>query len=280
MDVLTKTTERIPFVEDRLVDFFPGFEASLNGIDVQAHVDTGGTFLHMGVERARRYGIGLSKGGKGRHGAQEVDTYHGMADKFSLGPIEMANVPIVALPSLTDQQDYVIFGTNVLQHFVPTLDYPGRMMVLRPKDQSSYQVEDFARGSVSVPFRILGDHYMIAKGGIGDQHDLDFFIDSGLVSLHSNTDGKLTQAAFIAARSDLTDWRVDLSNVLPSGAIQLSQDLSLGPLSQSGHIILAPEQSVLSHVDSEEIHGLLSHAFLSRYVWTIDFEAGLFHFRE
>lgn len=283
MNVLTKTVERLPFVDDQLAAFFPGFEASLNGIKVLAHVDTGGTFLHMGVDRARQLGIDLTKSGRGRHGVVEVDTYSGVAEKFDLGPIEIKNVPIVALPSLTGRQDFVIFGTNLLQEFLPTLDYPNKIMILRPKDridQSSADLDDYTRDAVTVPFRILGDHYMIAKGGIGDRGNLNFFIDSGLVSMHPDGDRGVRQAAFVAARNDLETWCIDLSNTLASGAVQLSQDLSLGPLTQSNHIILAPDRRILSSMDEEEIHGLLSHAFLKQYAWTIDFKAGLYYFQE
>lgn len=282
MNVLTKTIERIPFVEGQLTAFFPGFEASLNGIKVLAHVDTGGTFLHMGVDRAAQLGIDLTKSSKGRHGAIEVDTYSGIARQFNLGSIEMENVPIVALPSLIGQQDFVIFGTNLLQEFLPTLDYPNKVMVLRPKHQTDNRsdLENYTRDAVAIPFRVLGDHYMIAKGGIGAQKDLNFFIDSGLVSMHPDGKGGVRQAAFVAARNDLETWRIDLSCTLASGAIELSQGLSLGPLTQSNHIILAPDRGILSSMDEEEIHGLLSHAFLKQYAWTIDFEAGNYYFQE
>lgn len=282
MDILTNTTERVPFAETEVTPYLPGFAASLNGIEVHAHVDTGGTFLHMGVHRAKEFGISLTEAGKGKHGAREVDIFSGVAKSFDLGPVRMENVPVVALPSLKGPQDFIIFGTNLLQCFLPTIDYPNKILVLRPKaleNQTSGDLQSYIADAVAVPFRLLGDHYMVAEGGIASQQNLAFFIDSGLVSLHEDESGTVRQAAFIAAKDDFVNWGVDLSNKLSSGGIQLSQDLSLGTLSQPNHIALAPDRRILSSVDDIEIHGLLSHAFLKEYAWTIDFDAGMFYFK-
>lgn len=283
MDVLTDTTELIGFADTEVTAFLPGFGASLNGTAVNAHIDTGGTYLHMGVHRAQEFSIDLTKAGKGKHGANEVDVYRGIAKTFDLGPVRMENVPVVALPSLIDEQDFVIFGTSMLQHFLPSIDYVNQVLILRPRNsdrKKSADFQDYTDSAVEMPFRMLGDHYMIATGGIGDQRNLNFFIDSGLVSLHPDAEGPVRQAAFIAAKNDLESWGVDLSNRLSSGAYELSQELSLGLLAQAGHIILAPARPILSSMDGVEIHGLLSHAFLKRYAWTIDFDAGIYYFRE
>ncbi len=283
MHVLTNTTELIGFADTEVTAFLPGFGASLNGTAVNTHIDTGGTYLHMGVHRAQEFGIELAKAGKGKHGANEVDLYSGIAKTFDLGPVRMENVPVVALPSLIDQQDFVIFGTSILQQFLPSIDYVNQVLILRPRNSDAKKSADFqaySESAVEMPFRMLGDHYMIATGGIGNQRNLNFFIDSGLVSLHRDGEGTVRQAAFIAAKDDLESWGVDLSNRLSSGAFELSQELSLGRLAQGGHLILAPARPILSSMDGVAIHGLLSHAFLKRYAWTIDFDAGIYYFRE
>ncbi|UCF17903.1 MAG: hypothetical protein JSW59_10640, partial [Phycisphaerales bacterium] len=57
----------------------------------------------------------------------------GMADSFTLGDAILENVPVVGMPTLTGQQDFIIFGTNVLQQFCSTLDYPNKKLLLAPR---------------------------------------------------------------------------------------------------------------------------------------------------
>lgn len=50
---------------------------------------------------------------------------------------------------------------------------------------------------MDVPFFVWGDHYMFARGGFGDHRDLNFFVDSGLVSLHADGRGGIRPASTI-----------------------------------------------------------------------------------
>ncbi|HIA47520.1 MAG TPA: hypothetical protein EYN96_06005, partial [Candidatus Hydrogenedentes bacterium] len=104
----------IPFADHPLTRYFPGFDAELNGESVVAHVDTGGTFLIMGPERAEILGIETVSAGKGFHGSNSVDMRVGISESFRLGDALLENVPVATLASLTGTQDFVIFGTNLL----------------------------------------------------------------------------------------------------------------------------------------------------------------------
>ncbi|MFQ5808622.1 MAG: aspartyl protease family protein, partial [Armatimonadota bacterium] len=123
----------IPFADHRLAEFFPAVEAEIDAQPVLVHVDTGGTFLHMNLDRARELGIDLTPGREGRHGTRAVQTYRGIAETFRLGDVLLENVPVVALPSLTGRQDFIMFGTNILQQFLGTLDYPAGRLILSPR---------------------------------------------------------------------------------------------------------------------------------------------------
>lgn len=271
----------IPFAKGKLHEFFPDFEVELNGEKVIAHVDTGGTFLHMAPARAEKLGIKLIPGGKGFHGSRRVDIYHGIAKTFRIGDVLLENVPVGALASLAGQENFIIFGTNILQQFLSTLDYPNKRLILSPRDNSQLRKEHLTMlpaDQVKIPFYMAGDHYMFVRGGVGEHRDLNFFIDSGLVSLHPGQGG-LRQAAFTAPPNSFIKWGFKPEEV-KKRVVDSHLPLVLGPLEQEGHLVLAgrEEKDSWGKFMEVRIDGLLSHAFLKRYMWTIDFDERIYIF--
>jgi len=271
----------IPFAKGQLHEFFPDFEVMLNGEKVIAHVDTGGTFLHMAPARAEKLGIELIPGGKGMHGSRSVDIYHGIAKSFRIGDALFENVPVGALASLVGQENFIIFGTNILQQFLSTLDYPNKRLILSPRDNSQLRKEHLAmlpEDKVKIPFYMAGDHYMFVRGGVGEHRDLNFFIDSGLVSLHPGKGG-IRQAAFTAPPNSFIKWGFKPEEV-EKKVFDSHLPLILGPLEQEGHLVLAgrEEKDSWGKFGEVRIDGLLSHAFLKHYVWTIDFNKRIYIF--
>lgn len=181
----------------------------------------------------------------------------------------------------TGAQDFVIFGTNVLQRFLSTVDYPSGRLIL--SERGNAEAERAHRAlldgeAIEVPFYMWGDHYMFARGGVGARRDLTWFIDSGLVSLHPDGRGAVRQAALIGARADYAEWGVDPSRV--KDVFELPLPLSLGPLEQGGHLVLARDDGPPARdLGGVRIDGLLSHAFLSRYAWTLDFDRRVYELR-
>jgi len=254
-------------------DFMPGFECEVESGRSVARVDTGGTFLVMSPGRAEELGIGLTEGDMGHHGTMPVRTSYGMAKRFKLGEAQFENVPVVAVPSLADQLDEVILGTNILQQFLSTIDYPNRRLVLSPRASSHLRTKHLAmlpKERCEISFYMGGDHLMFARGGLGEHRNLNFFIDSGLVSLHPEGGKGLRQAAFSTSRDNLVAWDFSIDTVA-SGLVESTRALSLGPLKQKNLLLLAGNKNVLSQVEGVRIDGLLSHAWLKKYGWTIDF---------
>ena len=276
---LTTLTE-IPFAEHELADYFPGFEAEIQGKKVTAHIDTGGNFIHMGLDRAEELGIEVVESGEGKHGTQSVTTYFGIAKSFRIGDALLENIPVVVLPTLTGSQDFIIFGTKILQQFLSTLDYPNKRLFLSPRKSPELRkqhLEMLRNNRVEIPFYMWGDHYMFVRGGVGEHLNLNFFVDSGLVSLHPDGKGGVKQAAFWALAEDSQKWGLS-SDVVSEVVFESPLPLSIGPLKQSGLLFLVKEEQPAESLGGIRIHGLLSHAFLKNYSWTLDFDLHRYHF--
>jgi len=225
----------------------------------------------MSPERAEELGIELIPYGKGYQASTKTDLFHGIAKSFLLGEAILENVPVVAMASLKGQK-FVIFGTNILRQFFSTLDYPNKRLILSPRDDVEFQEEHLAILSparVEIPFYLAQTHKMFARGAMGEHENLNFFIDSGLVYIRSDEKGALRQAAFTAHPSRYEQWGYDSEDVKRKWFRSL-HPLSLGPLEQGGHYLTTSEMD-FGPYEGVKIHGLLSHAFLKKYAWTIDF---------
>ncbi|MCH8332826.1 retroviral-like aspartic protease family protein [Candidatus Sumerlaeota bacterium] len=262
----------VPFADHPLTDYFPGFDVEINGTPVTAHVDTGGTYLHMGPHRATQLGIELTEGGEGFHGATKVKLFHGMAQSFRLGDAILDNVPVIVLPSLVGSQDFIIFGTSVLQQFLSTLDYPNKRLILSPLDSPGLRDRHLGmlpQNRTEMPFYMWGDHYMFARGSLGDHSGLNFFVDSGLVLLSPDGKGGMRQASFTTSKEKLAAWGFTPEQV-DNRTFESDQSLALGSIVQT-EPLLAPGRVGDTSFGGVRIDGLISHGFLKANAWTLDF---------
>jgi hypothetical protein len=269
---LAKSTE-VPFADHMLTPYFPAFAAQVNGAKTVVHLDTGGTWLAMGTDRTKKLGIELEEAGEGFLGARKVKLLRGVARTFTLGDAVLENVPVVAMPALTGPQDFVIFGTNVLQQFHATVDYPNKKLLLCPrgnKELAKKQMEAHKTKRVEVPFYMWGDHYMFVRGGFGKHKDLNFFVDSGLVALDSSK-GLPHQACFTATPEHYKKWGVK-DDEATREFFECELPLSLGPLVQTYQYFTTTPRTIAENVGGLRIDGLIGHAFLKEYVWTLDFD--------
>ncbi len=263
----------IPFAKHQLTAYFPAFATTLNDKKTIVHLDTGGTWLIMGPDRAKKLGIELQDAGKGFHGLQKVNLQRGWARSLRLGDAVLNNVPVVAMPTLKGSQDFVIFGTNVLQQFHATMDYPDQKLLLSPRGHQTLtnqhmQVHNTKR--VDIPFYMWGDHYMFVRGRFGMNNDLNFFVDSGLVALNADT-GKVRQACFTTTPELYHKWGVQ-PEATKRKFFVCNLPVSLGPLEQTNQYFTTTPKPIPGKLGGVQIDGLISHAFLKQYVWTIDFD--------
>ncbi|MGJ6963542.1 aspartyl protease family protein [Streptosporangium sp. G11] len=275
----------LPFADHALAPYLPAVDATLDGHPVRAHIDTGGTFLVMGTRRADALGIQLVPGGKNHHGTTRTDLHTGMARELTLGDVVLTNVPVKAMPTLRDDQDLVIIGTNVLQRFLATIDYPrGRLLLSRRRDPRQaadhLALLDGRPELARIPFYLWADHYMFARGGFGTRQDLNFFVDSGLVYVGQEDGSPPRQACLYTTTRRYRSWGVQRARAARPH-FGVDEPIHLGPLRQDDQFVATTptRRAPWASFGGVRIDGLLSHSFLDKYAWTLDFDRHEYTFR-
>jgi hypothetical protein len=268
----------IPFDNDPNLQipskFFPSVAGKINGKEVNIGFDTGASFLGIGKEAAEELGISLGFKFIGKHGSRSVTHWRGIAEKLQLGGgLVFKNVPVAIAESLGQQ---VIFGTNILEQFLATIDYPNSRFILTPRNHKDLYPDHLAllpKKQEILPFYMWGDHYMFAKGSFNKIDNLNFFFDSGLVALR-DINGKITQAPFTASKKKLISWGFDESKLNNSTFFPTEYPLTVKNLIQENTLIWYDMnfEKDINYFGGIRIDGLISHAFFCKYSWTIDFD--------
>jgi len=145
----------------------------------------------------------------------------------------------------------------------------------RPDEESRQELTRAASGKsvIEIPFVLAATHFMMARGQLNDKEGLTFFVDSGLAS----------EAAFTAPLQTLKYAGIPIPETkvqegiggggggFATGQFPIKK-LGLGPLVQEnlkGDYGATPPQSYwrLGFIND----GIISHQFLRKYAWTIDF---------
>lgn len=267
----------IPFGNDPNLEipskYFPSVIGEINGKEVNIGFDTGAPFLTVGKEAANKLGITLEFKASGMHAATSVTTWKSIANEVQLADgLVFKNVPVVIMESLGQM---IIFGTNILEQFLATIDYPNSRFILTPRNRKDLYSEHLAllpKKQKKLPFYMWGDHYMFAKGSFNKIDDLNFFFDSGLVAL-TEINGKLKQAPFTVSKEKLVSWGFDESNLNNTRFFPTKYPLAVKGLVQENTLIWYDVNLEKDRrFGGVRIDGLISHAFLSKYSWTIDFD--------
>jgi hypothetical protein len=112
---------------------------------------------------------------------------------------------------------------------------------------------------------------MIAQGKFAEHDSLNFFFDSGLIAI-TVIDGKPAQASFTASREKLLHWGFDESSMKQTNFFQTEYSLEIGGLSQPNTLVWYDHNLTKDRIfGGIRIDGLISHAWLKNYTWTIDF---------
>jgi len=267
-------TEIIPFNNEvKYAKYFPAINGKINNREVVLRLDTGAPYLIMNKEHAIEFGIELQKSGIAMHGPNKVKSWKGIVNKLELGDsIILRNVPVVVLPTVNN----IIIGTDILECFYTTIDYPNSRLILTPRRRKDL-IENHkkilnSKKTVTVPFYLWSDHYMFTKGSFDGKDSLNFFVDSGLLAFYNDGSG-IQQAPFTAPKRSLIEWGFNENDLQKSRFFFTDSKLSLGNLTQDSTVVwFNKNKQNQSSFGGVRIDGLISHAFLSKYSWTIDFD--------
>ncbi|MFI6291428.1 tetratricopeptide repeat protein [Nonomuraea sp. NPDC050790] len=167
---------RVPF---HTLDPVPSVEASVNGGRPQKfYLDTYAT-LDLSMEEAKRAGLrALATVEGGIVDAHPVVLHLGVLDSFRIGDIEIRNIPVqwndAQRPPLPDgSQAAGAFGTTIFYHFLTTMDYAGRALVLRRTPAAPREA------SAGLPLWLAGDHFPCSLGSLGDHPPRMVTVDTG-----------------------------------------------------------------------------------------------------
>jgi hypothetical protein len=273
LSVKLAQTTIVPFADAQanpIADLMPAVPVTINGQRRIAHLDTGGAFIVMSPRAAAELGIAAESVGEGRASARAARVSAGIADELRIGDVTAANVPVQVVSVLDDadvpKPVQIILGTQVLAQLLTTWDNPGQRLVLSPRRDPAARERHLAElpaGATEIDFHLLGDHFLLVKGAVGERADLVFFFDTGLVAL----DAEGRQAALAITPTVAAAWGLKGRPFSPSpGAIRF------GGQEQAGHSIMTLDFAKGVPWHGIEVSALLAHGFLKSYTFTLDFD--------
>jgi hypothetical protein len=159
------------------------------GDDVTFFIDTGGSEVALDTEFAKELGLPHFGEVQGTFsGGQHAEVQQSRVESLTVGDWTVNNLPVVtlALRQLSDglgvKRIDGCIGTNLLYHFLATLDFPHGELVLRRKTANG--LEQFAAATpgkgIAVPFWIASDHFMVGWGRVETIPPALLFVDTGL----------------------------------------------------------------------------------------------------
>lgn len=176
----------VPFVT---LDPVPAVEASLNGgTPGKFWLDTYAT-LDLSREVAEAAGLrAVASHSGGVANNQPITIWLGVLDSFKIGNIEIRNLPVqwsdARRPSLPDGSPAAgAFGTTIFYHFLTTMNYAGRALILRRKTRTAPR----ARTADRLPLWLAGDHYPCTLGSLGDYGPRMVTLDTGGIGVGLDT---------------------------------------------------------------------------------------------
>ncbi|WP_020391398.1 aspartyl protease family protein [Kribbella catacumbae] len=168
---------RVPFFT---LDPVPSVDASINGGKPEKfYLDTYAT-LDLSMEAAEKAGVRpLASWEGGVVDARPVVIHVGILDSFRIGDIEIRNIPVqwndAQRPPLPDgSQAAGAFGTTIFYHFLTTMDYAGRALLLR-RTPARPPRNELAR----LPLWLAGDHFPCTLGSLGQHRPKMVTVDTG-----------------------------------------------------------------------------------------------------
>ena len=263
---------RAPFVE---TDPLPLVEARIDGKPGLFLLDTGAGEIVLDPDFAKETHTESVSSGTGTFaGGKTAPVTYARILKLSIGALDVANVPAILVSTAGfsgaagGRPVAGVIGTSFLSRFRSTIDYPGGMLILEPRDAPPSPAPALA----DIPIWLVRDHFILTRGTLNDGPEEMLFVDTGLAGF-----------AFTAPPSTLSDAGIPLpaaTNTPPlpaaigqSAAVPIPiRSLTLGSLRRENLTgLYGPFPRSLESSTGVHIGGIVSHMFFRPYAITFDF---------
>jgi hypothetical protein len=176
------------------------------------------------------------------------------------------------LPTRAMSHDRIIdgiIGTGFLMHFLATLNYAEGELTLRPRNASA-AFEASVTDSQAVPMWLVGDHFLFARGHIGDGPEALYNIDSGVEAAGLQATRGTLEAAHVAI-----DEAAVQTGIGSGGAVRFipfKASASIGAVTvQDLDGVYTPDGDPYGLFEFA-VAGTISHQFFREKTLTFDFD--------
>lgn len=262
-------------------DPLPLVSVRVNGGDkVTFFIDTGASEVLLDTDFARELGIPKFGSVQGTFsGGRRADVQSGRIDSLTVGDWTVKNVPVAVMALRQLSKDLGIeridgcIGTNVLYHFLATLDYPHGELVLRQKTATGleqFRAASSGRGA-EVPFWIAGDHFMVGWGRVETIPPVLLFVDTGLAGAGVKLAEPVLKEAQIKLQQDKAFEGAGGGGKLKIVPYTVRR-ISLGDITANNVPGLYDGPFPWENTFGFHLAGMVGHDFFRPYAVTFDFE--------
>ena len=258
------------------IDPLSTVHVTVNGHELTLFVDTGATTIDLSTEAAQAVGAQVTSEGQGVFaGGKTGGVGSTSLARVGVGDMTIAAMPGEVVPGLgsigTTHIDGAI-GTSFLDHFLATIDYRRKLLVLRPASDSAAFEADAARRNADLrPMWLVGDHFLFATAHVNAAPEALFNIDTG----GSGIGVQLTQSALAAAHiaPDLAHAQTFHGGGGEAKAVPFRASVTLGRRTKRNVPGLYFSEGDQYGIFPFTVEGTITHEFFRDTALTFDFVA-------
>ena len=150
-------------------------------------IDTGGADLILTNRLARKLGVeGYGELSGSFAGGKEGQVGLGKLDSVTLKEITVRNLPVhmmelEGIDEIFNTRIDGAIGTSLLRHFYSTIHYANSELILRQiTAQARIEMDKLSATGISIPFWLVEQHMIMARGQVNALPETLFFVDTGL----------------------------------------------------------------------------------------------------
>jgi hypothetical protein len=262
-------------------DVLPVVKVRVNdGEEVTFFIETGNSEVALDTDFAREIGAQLFGAVQGTFsGGEHTEVQNGRTDSITVGDWTVKNLPIIVLPLRQVSEGLGVkridgcIGTNLLYHFLATLDYRNGELVLRRKTAKGNKLLAASSSGQRnvVPFWIAGDHFMVGWGRVETIPPALLFVDTGLAGAGVKLAESVIKQGKITLEQDKATQGAGAGGQLTTVPYVVRR-LSFGSLQENNVPGLYDGPFPWEEIFGFHLAGMVGHDFFKRYSVTFDFE--------